>query len=173
MGCSTCTFLLARHMCRQARHMWRAMPRQLPTFWQVCSCMHDLGRLLVRSRHPVMAFPHAAWIEMICGLLCAGATITGGTMTVEGCGSESLQGDVRFAEVMGLMGADVRWSPYSITITGDTLQSEHQPHILKTVVQVPVKYFCAPSWPMWHPANRHPRLHGAENFPLISCDREG
>ena len=40
-------------------------------------------------------------------------------MTVEGCGSESLQGDVRFAEVMGLMGADVRWSPYSITITGD------------------------------------------------------
>ena len=39
-------------------------------------------------------------------------------MTVEGCGSESLQGDVRFAEVMGLMGADVRWDPYSITITG-------------------------------------------------------
>lgn len=52
-------------------------------------------------------------------LLDTGATITGGTMTVEGCGSESLQGDVRFAEVMGLMGADVRWSPYSITITGD------------------------------------------------------
>ena len=39
-------------------------------------------------------------------------------MTVEGCGSESLQGDVRFADVMGLMGADVQWSPYSITITG-------------------------------------------------------
>ena len=48
----------------------------------------------------------------------AGATITGGTVTVEGCGSESLQGDVRFAEVMGLMGADVEWSPYSIKITG-------------------------------------------------------
>ncbi len=48
----------------------------------------------------------------------AGATITGGTVTVEGCGSESLQGDVRFAEVMGLMGAKVEWQPYSITITG-------------------------------------------------------
>lgn len=48
----------------------------------------------------------------------AGATITGGTITVEGCGSDSLQGDVRFAEVMGLMGAKVQWSPYSITITG-------------------------------------------------------
>lgn len=29
-----------------------------------------------------------------------------------------LQGDVRFAEVMGLMGAKVEWKPYSITITG-------------------------------------------------------
>lgn len=29
-----------------------------------------------------------------------------------------LQGDKRFAEVMGLMGAKVEWSPYSITITG-------------------------------------------------------
>lgn len=48
----------------------------------------------------------------------AGATITGGTMTVEGCGSDSLQGDVRFAEVMGLMGARVEWQPYAITITG-------------------------------------------------------
>ncbi len=25
---------------------------------------------------------------------------------------------MRFAEVMGLMGANVEWSPYSITITG-------------------------------------------------------
>ncbi|MEW5319697.1 MAG: hypothetical protein WDW38_010835 [Sanguina aurantia] len=48
----------------------------------------------------------------------AGATITGGTVVVEGCGSESLQGDVRFATVMGLMGAKVEWSPYSIKITG-------------------------------------------------------
>lgn len=30
----------------------------------------------------------------------------------------SLQGDVRFAEVMGLLGAKVEWAPYSITITG-------------------------------------------------------
>lgn len=48
----------------------------------------------------------------------AGATITGGTITVEGCGSKSLQGDVRFASVMELMGAKVEWSDYSIKITG-------------------------------------------------------
>ena len=41
-------------------------------------------------------------------------------MTVEGCGSESLQGDVRFGEVMALMGAHVQWQPFSITITGET-----------------------------------------------------
>ena len=65
--------------------------------------------------------------ESVCGVIgqidnvhcsCAGATVTGSTMTVEGCGSASLQGDVRFAEVMGLMGAQVQWQPYSITITG-------------------------------------------------------
>ena len=51
-------------------------------------------------------------------IMLSGATVTGSTMTVEGCGSDSLQGDVRFAEVMGLMGAQVQWHPYSITITG-------------------------------------------------------
>ena len=50
----------------------------------------------------------------------AGATITGGTVTVEGCGSESLQGDVRFASVMEQMGAKVEWHPNKITITGPT-----------------------------------------------------
>jgi len=54
----------------------------------------------------------------------AGATITGGTITVEGCGSESLQGDVRFAEVMGLLGAEVQWAPYAITITGPAAKGQ-------------------------------------------------
>lgn len=49
----------------------------------------------------------------------AGATITGGTMTVRGCGSESVQGDVAFANVMEQMGATVTWAPESITITRD------------------------------------------------------
>ncbi|KAK3266916.1 hypothetical protein CYMTET_24493 [Cymbomonas tetramitiformis] len=48
----------------------------------------------------------------------AGAAITGGTVTVEGCGTDSLQGDVKFAEVMELMGAKVEWAPNSVTVTG-------------------------------------------------------
>ena len=65
--------------------------------------------------------PGSAYVEgdaSSASYFLAGATITGGTVTVEGCGSDSLQGDVRFAEVMELMGARVTWEPYSITITG-------------------------------------------------------
>ena len=49
----------------------------------------------------------------------AGAAITGGTVTVRGCGSDSVQGDVAFANVMEQMGATVTWEPESITVTRD------------------------------------------------------
>lgn len=49
----------------------------------------------------------------------AGAAITGGTVTVRGCGSESVQGDVAFANVMEQMGATVTWTADSITCTRD------------------------------------------------------
>jgi len=48
----------------------------------------------------------------------SGAAITGGTVTVEGCGSESVQGDVGYANVMEQMGCHVKWSPHSVTLTG-------------------------------------------------------
>jgi 3-phosphoshikimate 1-carboxyvinyltransferase len=47
----------------------------------------------------------------------AGAAITGGTVTVRGCGSESVQGDIAFAHVLEKMGAIVTWEPDSITVT--------------------------------------------------------
>jgi 3-phosphoshikimate 1-carboxyvinyltransferase len=49
----------------------------------------------------------------------AGAAITGGTVTVRGCGSESVQGDVYFANVMEQMGARVQWEADSITVSRD------------------------------------------------------
>eukprot|EP00246_Nothoceros_aenigmaticus_P017576 TRINITY_DN870_c0_g1_i1.p1 TRINITY_DN870_c0_g1~~TRINITY_DN870_c0_g1_i1.p1 ORF type:complete len:430 (-),score=84.75 TRINITY_DN870_c0_g1_i1:328-1437(-) len=48
----------------------------------------------------------------------AGAAVTGGTVTVEGCGTSSLQGDVKFAEVLEKMGAKVDWTEHSVTVTG-------------------------------------------------------
>ena len=47
----------------------------------------------------------------------AAAAMTGGPLTVVGCGSESTQGDVRFAEVLGKMGATVDLQPTNITVS--------------------------------------------------------
>lgn len=48
----------------------------------------------------------------------AGAAITGGKVRVEGCGSDSLQGDARFAEVLERMGARTRFEPAAIEVEG-------------------------------------------------------
>jgi len=48
----------------------------------------------------------------------AGAAITGGTVRVEGCGSDSLQGDAHFAEVLERMGAHARVEPAAIEVKG-------------------------------------------------------
>jgi len=50
----------------------------------------------------------------------AGAAITGGPVTVHGCGSESVQGDVKFANCIEKMGATVDWTPNSITVSRKT-----------------------------------------------------
>lgn len=52
--------------------------------------------------------------------LAAGA-IKGGSVTVTGVGSASVQGDIRFAEVLEAMGATVSYAPNSITVTGAPL----------------------------------------------------
>lgn len=51
----------------------------------------------------------------------AGAAITKGTVTVKGCGTDGLQGDVRFAEVLEKMGAKVEWEPQQVKLTGNSL----------------------------------------------------
>lgn len=53
----------------------------------------------------------------------AGAAITGGTVVVEGCGTDSLQGDVHFAKVLEQMGAKVEWTEHSVTVTGGPVDS--------------------------------------------------
>uniref|UniRef100_A0A5B7BT38 3-phosphoshikimate 1-carboxyvinyltransferase n=1 Tax=Davidia involucrata TaxID=16924 RepID=A0A5B7BT38_DAVIN len=59
----------------------------------------------------------------------AGAAVTGGTITVEGCGSSSLQGDVKFAEVLEKMGAEVTWTENSVTVTGPPRDSSVRKHL--------------------------------------------
>ncbi|HET6326365.1 MAG TPA: 3-phosphoshikimate 1-carboxyvinyltransferase [Planctomycetaceae bacterium] len=52
----------------------------------------------------------------------AAAAITRGTVTVEGLSRDSLQGDVRFVEVLEKMGCAVRWSASSISVQGGPLR---------------------------------------------------
>jgi len=48
----------------------------------------------------------------------AAAAVTGGRVTVEGLSRSSLQGDVRFADVLRDMGCSVEWSDRGVTVTG-------------------------------------------------------
>jgi 3-phosphoshikimate 1-carboxyvinyltransferase len=48
----------------------------------------------------------------------AAAAITGGRITIEGLGTNSIQGDARFAEVLEAMGAKVERSAGSVTVVG-------------------------------------------------------
>ncbi|KAI3952194.1 hypothetical protein MKW98_005889 [Papaver atlanticum] len=59
----------------------------------------------------------------------AGAAVTGGTVTVEGCGTSSLQGDVRFAEVLEKMGTKVTWTENSVTVTGPPRDPSGKKHL--------------------------------------------
>ncbi|RZC80503.1 hypothetical protein C5167_043092, partial [Papaver somniferum] len=59
----------------------------------------------------------------------AGAEITGGTVTVEGCGTSSLRGDVRFAEVLEKMGAKVTWTENSVTVKGPPRDPSGKKHL--------------------------------------------
>ena len=52
----------------------------------------------------------------------AGAAITRGTITVQGCGTESLQGDSKFAEVLEAMGAETQWHANAVTVIGKALK---------------------------------------------------
>jgi 3-phosphoshikimate 1-carboxyvinyltransferase len=51
----------------------------------------------------------------------AAAAITGGRVTVPGLSRASLQGDVRFVDVLERMGARVEWAGDAVTVTGDEL----------------------------------------------------
>jgi 3-phosphoshikimate 1-carboxyvinyltransferase len=52
----------------------------------------------------------------------AAAAMTGGTVTIPGLGTASLQGDVRFFDILRTMGAEVQTDDTSTTITGGDLR---------------------------------------------------
>ncbi|BEV71838.1 MULTISPECIES: 3-phosphoshikimate 1-carboxyvinyltransferase [unclassified Paludibacterium] len=72
----------------------------------------------------------------------AAGVLAGGPVRVEGVGANSIQGDVRFAEVLNLMGADIRYGDNWIEArAGDTLRAididlNHIPDAAMTVAML-------------------------------------
>lgn len=78
----------------------------------------DMSRFVIPTGQ-MYTSPGEAFVEgdaSSASYFLAGAAITGGNVTVVGCGSDSLQGDTRFASVLEKMGATVTWTPNSITV---------------------------------------------------------
>uniref|UniRef100_A0A7S1UKH8 3-phosphoshikimate 1-carboxyvinyltransferase n=1 Tax=Phaeomonas parva TaxID=124430 RepID=A0A7S1UKH8_9STRA len=83
---------------------------------------NDSDRVFTIKAGQKLVSPGTAFVEgdaSSASYFLAGGAITGGPVTVIGCGSESVQGDTRFAEVLGKMGAKVEWAPNSITVSRD------------------------------------------------------
>ncbi|KAM7273247.1 hypothetical protein ACFE04_027911 [Oxalis oulophora] len=88
-------------------------------------------RFLVHGRQ-VYKSPGNAFVEgdaSSASYFLAGAAVTGGTVTVEGCGTSSLQGDVKFAEVLEQMGCKVSWTENSVTVSGPPRGSFGKKHL--------------------------------------------
>lgn len=88
-------------------------------------------RFLVRGGQKYKS-PGNAYVEgdaSSASYFLAGAAVTGGTVTVEGCGTSSLQGDVKFAEVLEKMGAEVTWTENSVTVKGPPRDSSGRKHL--------------------------------------------
>ena len=49
----------------------------------------------------------------------AAAAIVGGSVEINGLGSDSIQGDAKFAELLGRMGCDVQYTPHSVIVSRD------------------------------------------------------
>ena len=80
----------------------------------------DMQRFVIKGGQTYKS-PGEAFVEgdaSSASYFLAGATITGGKMKVIGCGTDSLQGDTKFAETMELMGAKVEWGKNDVTVTG-------------------------------------------------------
>lgn len=73
-------------------------------------CYHSPGQFLVEGDASSASY-----------FLATGA-IKGGTVKVTGVGKDSIQGDIRFADVLQVMGADIEWGEDYVQVTGASLK---------------------------------------------------
>lgn len=87
----------------------------------------DLSKFVVKGGQKYVAPPGGKLLvegdASSASYFLAGAAITGGPVTVTGCGTASLQGDVKFADELERMGATVEWTDDSITVSRDVAKT--------------------------------------------------
>eukprot|EP00741_Cyanophora_paradoxa_P003502 tig00000711_g3400.t1 len=94
--------------------------RLMERFGVKVECADDYQSFLIRAGQRYVS-PGTAFVEgdaSSASYFLSLAAITGGSVTLKGCGTESLQGDVNYAKVMEMMGARVEWTPHSVALTG-------------------------------------------------------
>ncbi|MFC5829021.1 3-phosphoshikimate 1-carboxyvinyltransferase [Nonomuraea insulae] len=95
----------------------------------------------------------------------AAAALTGNSVTIPGLGSGALQGDVRFAEVLGQMGAEVEMSHDAVTVTGTGSLSGVTVNMRDISDTVPTLAAIAPF------ADGPVRIEDVYNTRIKECDR--
>lgn len=95
----------------------------------------------------------------------AAAALTGRTVTVPGLGADSLQGDLRFAEVLRQMGAEVELTADAVTVTGPERLSGVTVNMRDISDTVPTLAAIAPF------AEGPVRIEDVYNTRVKECDR--
>lgn len=106
-------------------------PVSLPYIEMTCRVMDQFGVHV--DRLPDLGFRVAPQAYQSCcyaiepdassaSYFLAAAAICGGTVRIEGLGTDSLQGDIHFAELLAQMGCRVRMSPNATEVSGPALR---------------------------------------------------
>ncbi|MEU8357589.1 3-phosphoshikimate 1-carboxyvinyltransferase [Nonomuraea sp. NPDC048882] len=95
----------------------------------------------------------------------AAAALTGNSVTIQGLGSGAMQGDVRFAEVLRQMGADVDLSHDAVTVTGTGTLRGVTVNMRDISDTVPTLAAIAPF------ADGPVRIEDVHNIRVKECDR--
>jgi 3-phosphoshikimate 1-carboxyvinyltransferase len=85
---------------------------------------HDYQRFLIKAGQQYVS-PEEYMVEgdaSSASYFLAAAAIAGGTVRVNGCGKSSVQGDVRFADVLAAMGAKVAWGDTWVEVSKGDLR---------------------------------------------------
>lgn len=83
----------------------------------------ELNQFVIPAAQTYLS-PGEIWVEgdaSSASYFLAAAAIAGGPVRVHGIGRASVQGDARFAEVLGQMGAQVSWSEHWVEVSRGTL----------------------------------------------------